>query len=380
MADPDGVEVFEYDALDRLKKVTRDVGGVAVNVEDYAYNALGALKVNAGVVLDDQRPKLAGGGTAEAAVPGNVGGLPVVLDAGGRVTSLRGTSFTWTKDGTLRQVDEPIPALPETYGVDARGRRYSRMLGGVVQEYYAYEGQDRVAVVGPNGVDVFGSGVAGPILESYLFDGIDHPLRVKTASATAYYELDLAGNVRGLRASGGASLGQYRYSAFGQTLEDTSLITQPLRWKGRWYSPVAGGTYDVRARQWSPELGTFLSIDEFQYQEAKSTLWGWPNQNPNRFGDPQGRGKICFPINLFITVCISWPDPPPSPPPSPPPTPPSPGPAPSECKKPPPPPAQPLECKWPCKPNDPEISCSACCDFYGSEADSCKSNCCGGYR
>ena len=113
---------------------------------------------------------------------------------------------------------------------------------------------------------------------SYLFDGIDHPLRIKIAatSTTAYYELDLAGNVRGLRASGGASLGGYRYSAFGQTLEDTSSITQPLRWKGRWFSPVAGGTYDVRARQWSPELGVFLSVDEFDYHTEKTTLWGWP--------------------------------------------------------------------------------------------------------
>ena len=71
--------------------------------------------------------------------------------------------------------------------------------------------------------------------------------------------------MRGLRASGGASLGGYRYSAFGQTLEDTTSITQPLRWKARWFSPVAGGTYDVRARQWSPELGIFLSVDEFRY-------------------------------------------------------------------------------------------------------------------
>ena len=47
-------------------------------------------------------------------------------------------------------------------------------------------------------------------------------------NTTAYFELDLAGNVRGLRASGGASLGDYRYSAFGQTLEDTTMITQPL--------------------------------------------------------------------------------------------------------------------------------------------------------
>jgi len=126
----------------------------------------------------------------------------------------------------------------------------------------------------------------------YLFDGIDHPLRIKitSSSTTAYYELDLAGNVRGLRASGGASLGDYRYSAFGQTLEDTTSITQPLRWKARWFSPVAGGTYDVRARQWSPELGVFLSVDEYEFQDPSTTLWGWPGQNPQAFKDPLGRG------------------------------------------------------------------------------------------
>ena len=101
--------------------------------------------------------------------------------------------------------------------------------------------------------------------------------------------MDLAGNVRGLRASGGASLGGYRYSAFGQTLEDTTSITQPLRWKARWFSPIAGGTYDVRARQWSPELGIFLSVDEFKYHDPKSTLWGWPGMNPARWRDPTGR-------------------------------------------------------------------------------------------
>ena len=287
MSDPDGSDTLEYDALDRLKKVTRVASGVTT-VEDYAYNALGALKVNAGVALDDQRPKLAGGGTADAAVPANVGGQPVVLDAGGRVTSLRGTSFTWTKDGTLREADDPIPAAPETYGVDARSRRYSRIVSGNAQEYYVYEGLDRVALVGPN----VGSS-PGPVLESYLFDGIDHPLRIaRPGVATTnyyYYELDLAGNVRGLRASGGSDLGGYRYSAFGQTVEDTSLINQPLLWKGRWFSSVAGGTYDMRARQWSPELGVFLEIDEFEYQDRKTTLWGWPGMNPNR-RDVMGRG------------------------------------------------------------------------------------------
>jgi len=45
----------------------------------------------------------------------------------------------------------------------------------------------------------------------------------------------------------------------------------------------------VRAREWSPELGVFLSIDEYEFHDRKSTLWGWPNQNPVRFDDPTGR-------------------------------------------------------------------------------------------
>jgi RHS repeat-associated protein len=286
MSDPDGADTLVYDALDRLKKVTRVASGVTT-VEDYAYNALGALKVNAGVVLDDQRPKLAGGGTADAAVPANVGGQAVVLDAGGRVTSLRGTTFKWAPDGTLHEADDPPPAVAETYGIDAHGRRFRRQLAGSPVEFYAYEGLDRVAIIGPN----VGAN-AGPVLESYLFDGIDHPLRIARPGASTnydYYEVDLAGNVRGLRASGGASLGGYRYSAFGQTLEDTSLIAQPLRWKARWFSPVAGGTYDVRARQWSPELGVFLSVDEFEFHDRRSTLWGWAHQSPVRYRDPSGR-------------------------------------------------------------------------------------------
>jgi RHS repeat-associated protein len=160
----------------------------------------------------------------------------------------------------------------------------------------------------------------------YLFDGIDHPLRIKVAATntTAYYELDLAGNVRGLRASGGASLGGYRYSAFGQTLEDTTSINQPLRWKARWFSNVAGGTYDMRARQWSPELGVFLTVDEFDWHSRRTTLWGWPGQSPARYRDPSGRGPdtLCSMFGWALPGFICDPDPPDPDPPSPP----SPGP------------------------------------------------------
>jgi len=49
------------------------------------------------------------------------------------------------------------------------------------------------------------------------------------------------------------------------------------------------GLYDMRARQWSPELGVFVTADEFGLLRKDSTLWGWPGQNPFRYRDPTGR-------------------------------------------------------------------------------------------
>jgi len=254
------------------------------------------------VGANHQRPKLAGGGTADAAVPATLGGQPVVLDAGGRVTSLRGATLTYDERGNFRGAADPIPAQPESYFLDASFRRFLTSKGSL--EFSIYEGLDRIAVM--NGTFDFTTHPT-TVKETYLFDGIDHPLRITipASSTTAYYEVDLAGNVRGLRASGGADLGGYRYSAFGKTLEDTAAIDQPLRWKGRWFSPIAGGIYDVRARQWSPELGAFLSVDEFRYHSAKTTLWGWPGMSPVRLGDPQGHGPISDAIlcALFPFLC-----------------------------------------------------------------------------
>jgi RHS repeat-associated protein len=118
----------------------------------------------------------------------------------------------------------------------------------------------------------------------------------------AYYELDLAGNVRRLRGPAGEDWGGYRYSAFGRTVENTvqnvlphppsqvDLPEQPLRWKGMWRYDIAGTElYDARARMWSPALGTFLSVDEFAIHDPKGTLWSWPNQSPIRYRDPSGR-------------------------------------------------------------------------------------------
>ncbi|MEZ4264603.1 MAG: RHS repeat-associated core domain-containing protein, partial [Polyangiaceae bacterium] len=124
-----------------------------------------------------------------------------------------------------------------------------------------------------------------------------HPIRLKRGGTTVFLELDLAGNVRRLRAPGGGDLGGYGYSAFGKQLEDTASasFTQPYRWKGR-PRDVLGGveTYDMRARVWLPEVGVFSAIDELAFHSSRTTLWGWPSQSPVRWADQDGRcGQYC---------------------------------------------------------------------------------------
>ena len=55
MTDPEGADGLSYDGIDRLLSNTRQAASQPDSAETYDYNALGALKKNAGIALDDQR-------------------------------------------------------------------------------------------------------------------------------------------------------------------------------------------------------------------------------------------------------------------------------------------------------------------------------------
>ena len=286
MTDPEGEDTLTYDSLNRLTQVSRSNG----DVEDYGYNSLGALSVNAGVVLNTQRPRLDGSGNADSAVPATYNGLPVTLDKGGRVTSLNGATLTFSERNVLLQIVDGTTT--ESYGADGYLRRIARVNNQGVEEFYAYEDTTTGLgghVIGPaasaitsygglppfdrtpstlptldtvppqNIVAVLDS--SGGVTSSFLYDAVDSPLRLTRSGLRYYFEVDLAGNVRRIRDPLGDDLGGYRYTAFGELYAADAAtpapsITQPLQWKGRWASSLAGGVYDVRARQWSPGPGS----------------------------------------------------------------------------------------------------------------------------
>ncbi len=299
MTDPyGGTDSYAYDALNRVTQVTRQVAGTTEHVESYSYNALGAVHTTfdpvagAALTLDDQRPKLSGGGTAPAAMVNTFNSQPVTLDGGGRVTAINGATLAYELFARVTGTTSTsaTTTTSELFAYDAYLRRTERThiettptTSTTTKEFYVYDGDNIVAKVD-------GTGAAKDI---YLYDGIDHPLRLSRAGVSTFYEVDLAGNVRRLRDSSGNDLGGYRYTAFGQAFPADATtpapaVNQPWQWKGRWFEPVAGGLYEMRARWWSPAVGAFLSVDEYAYHDRNSTLWGWPGQNPVRWRDPSG--------------------------------------------------------------------------------------------
>jgi len=278
----------------RLTKSTRVVANLADEIETYDYNTLGALKTNAGVTLDDQRLKLVGGGTADAAVPNSYTNQPITLDPGGRVTSLFGNTLTYNKRGRLIGITHPPVnnvTNTEYYGYDAEMRRIGRfgVVNGVPSatdyELFVWDGPNLVASIDRT----------NHVNESFLYESIDQPLRISSSGLKYYYELDFAGNVRRLRRTDGSDGGGYRYTAFGQeqthdAQAPTPAIAQMLRWKARWWSDFAQ-LYDVRARWWSPQIAIFTGIDGIAYHDTHSTLWGWAHQNPI-LRDPSGRDPV----------------------------------------------------------------------------------------
>ena len=333
--DPETTSIITYDLLDRVTEVRTTIKATsAVEVETYAYNALGGFSTYDSSPVDHQRPRLDGNGSASSGVPATHGGQPVDLSGAGRVTRLGDSLLEYNRRGRLARVVQP--GLTEAYGYDVLQRRIAKTptISGVSDTTYFYQHEPDMAqldvqssatttsVPTTNVAATYAAFVGLPVesfpRQVFAYDGVDHPLWAFNAFLHDYfYELDTLGNVRRLRGhinrTGDgplplpSDLGGYRYSAFGKLktpdaetpLPTTLYADQPLRWQGRWWNEtvgnvVAGGTYDFRARTWSPELGSFLQADELGFLTSTGTLWSWPGQNSLRNRDATGRWGIAI--------------------------------------------------------------------------------------
>lgn len=241
-------------------------------------------------------------------------------DNGGNSTSISRNStnwgMTWTAGGRLKTAARA--GVTTTYAYDPAGRRTEAIRTG----------QTRRFLVGPTaGTDLEvihavtdGTTGLGAIKALYVHAG-DQPLIRFTVNATTgalenpvYYLEDAQGSVVGQVAGGGA-VTRFRYDGFGVArvpsgyTDPASTGTFPtgaggdFRFHGHWLEADTG-FYHMRARDYDPTTGRFLSRDPVEGVTTEPESYhpyAFANANPHFFSDPTGEFTV---TDLNITAAI----------------------------------------------------------------------------
>ncbi len=128
---------------------------------------------------------------------------------------------------------------------------------------------------------------AGGVTASYTY-GLDRISAVLPGTSTeTYYVGNALGSVGALTSSSGTDVGNYTYDAFGQVLTSPTNSTNPFSFAGERIDPITG-LVDLRARQYDPATGRFVSQDPDGYENGIN-LYTYAANDPINQNDPTGQ-------------------------------------------------------------------------------------------
>ena len=268
---------YEYDAEERITKITDSVDGVT----EYTYDALGQLltekhdgEVINTMVYDDYGNILSKNGVAYTYGDSvwkdlltSYGGQPISYDAQGNPTSYLGHTLTWEKGRQLKSFTKSDgTAIAYTY--NANGIRTSKTVGGVKHTYML----DGTKVL----KEVWGSNTLIP-----LYDNEDSVCGIVYNGEPYYFVKNLQGDVIAIVDEDVETVAKYSYDAWGvpEVKSDTSEIgiatINPYRYRGYYYDDEIG-MYYLQSRYYNPVVGRFVNADDaiigslFSYKRFES--------------------------------------------------------------------------------------------------------------
>lgn len=353
---PNGVvSQWTYDLRDRLSSVShRRADGVVLASAAYERSASGEpsritfedgsrvdLTYDAGLRLASERFFDAAGLLEEE--------ITYTYDAAGNRLS-RGdaaglSTYTYAPGQRLVGVDGPSP---ESYGYDADGRRTSMLRdgeswslsfdaadrlsavaeGGMPVASYVHDGSARRVGATSQGIErrllvapTLGEGLdsphlirdaAGSLAAAFVWAG-EEPLMRFGPSGPVYYLTDGSGSVLVLADAAGGSAARFRYDGFGNLrssegpqAQTAASLGGDLRFHGAWLEE-ATGLYHMRARDYDPATGLFLSQDPAEVDLTRPESlhpYSFADGNPYLYRDPTGLFTL-IEINISINVHTS---------------------------------------------------------------------------
>jgi RHS repeat-associated protein len=287
---PSGPITYTYDSLGRITEACYGASCVT-NKVTYTYDKDGniATETNGATTpvtttntynADDELMKSVTGTTT----------VTPTYDADGRETSSGATTYTWNLANELTSTTSG--AVTTTYTYNGNGDLATSKAGSVTT----------TEIWDPNNtLPQLATITSGAAVRNYLW-GVGS-LGFTTSTASFYDLHDDQGSTVGVISSTGVEQSTASYGPFGNTITSTNLVstapTQQIGWQGQ-VSDSGGLLYDLRARQYSPVTGTFLSPDPLPQALAALAVspYAYADDQPTVFWDPRGlySFSVCFGI------------------------------------------------------------------------------------
>jgi len=292
---------YEYDAALRVRQERhRDAADAVVETVEYAYDDAGnrtgrVARDSSGSTTDTRTSTLLDGYRLDSVAGSASGDQDYAYDAGGRTTAIGRPAL----DGN--------PALSATLAYDAHDNLTA--AGG---QAYAYDAEGRRVsaagrrlVVAPGTVGLENTyavtDAAGTLQAGFVYAGENPLARYDAAGGLTYYLEDAMDSVGAVTTDGTSLAGTVAYDAFGNVRASTGVglagaagAGGEFGFHGAWRE-AGTGLYHVRARDYDPATGRFLTRDPAAAVPlAPETLhpYAFANGNPLLYTDPTGEFSI----------------------------------------------------------------------------------------
>jgi len=214
------------------------------------------------------------------------------FDANGNQSSAGAWSYTFNLAGQLTAAGNGTSSVSYVY--DGDGNRVTTSTGGQTGRLLWDSNFELPQLA-------LERDSSGSLVRRYTYG--NGRISMTTPQTTAYYSTDTLGTVSELSGSGRSLLGQYDTQPFGDnatnTNVDPSVAGNPFGFTGE-YQDAVTGLYNLRARNYDPTTGRFLSPDPLGPQNAANT-YTYVANNPLDYTDPSGmKRKSCGSLRCYF--------------------------------------------------------------------------------
>ena len=227
----------------------------------------------------------------------SIGGVPRTYDDKGNLTDNgAGRKFEYDAWNRMTRVLDGTGTELVRYEFDALGRRYQRIEGGTTTTRYVYDGPRLLEEYVDPGTGTF------TLATRYIYGGgLDELIAIETGGQRYYTYRDALGSIEAITDSAGVVVERYDYDAFGvPTVTDGLGVPTPLGIYGEptsqygndlWFTGARwdpeSGNYHMRARQYEPLAGRFVSRDPLGYVDGPNA-YSYGYSSPTNWTDPFG--------------------------------------------------------------------------------------------